>query len=337
MCWAGEYVMGSEISYDGVGTLDWIAIWRSIPAPRRRLLIWFAVLNLVLIASMALLPIAFSRREIEHREHWYVEWIWGAANLSEMVGQTPYINTAPFTELLITGLIFLTINVLLFIAILLCWPSAKVDVSRLLTICTWAWATWAGIFVVYCLMSGGFPGPSIFVILIVVNFMTPMYHPLGSTAAETSELAGRYEEIVAHIGDYLETKDVTALRNRLTEFKLDSERYGSNNYVFEARRYLACLPRLEILYNEAFNNKVFSLSYLQTKLNMDDEDFPVLIMGLTTTFNSTITKDLISFTKPIDRDLFVRTVRRLLDDIRTTTMDHNADRAMRSAASMHHG
>jgi hypothetical protein len=316
--------------------------WHDIPAPRRKRLMWYAVLNLILIASMALLPITFNFVQIYHiypiRYNepigWFADWLWGSLRLTgeymspldEAVLQEPY--------LLVLGIIYLFINALFFLGIWLATPYSKIFTSRFYTGSTIFWAI---LFTAISLAVRRVPGPPIILLHIVVVVMLKMYRPLESTPAEEMELADWFEKIVPQIGEYLETKDIVGLRVQLREFNHKASIRGSSNYVYEADRYLACLPDLEILYNEVFHSDVLSLDYLKTKFTFREWAFNMLIMGITSVFKATISGGLVTFERPIDQTMFIRTVRLVLDDIRAESISRAANNYQRSMAFRAHG
>lgn len=309
--------------------------WHAIPAPRRKRLMWYAVLNLLLIASMVLLPITFNFAQIHHIYPirydepigWFADWLWGSVMLTGEY-MSPLDEVPP---LLILGIIYLVINALFFIGIWFSTPYMKVFTSRLLILAT---CFWAALFLAISLITLRVPGPVDIIMNLAAVMMIKMFRLLDPTPEEAHELAAWHERLVPMIGQQLESRNVIELRRHLEEFHIKASECGSSKYTSEAERYIACLNKMEILYNEIFDNDTCSLDSLKTRLNMSAEELSFLVMGLSMTFKSTISGNIVTFEKPINRDLFIKTTRRLLDEIRAEAIYKSVTRYQNTMARL---
>lgn len=315
--------MGSEIPLPGGKKITSIVNWMCLPDPRRKFVVFYMVFSLVMAISTVVLPTSFYWLHLGWSDYELnILWIWGRTDLSGHF--YPFSSNESLTTSFATaGYFFIITNVIFYIMFKRVNWRYLVLTSHLFLISTWAWvAGFAGSSMIY---GRGMPGGISVVVLAGVCVMSYMFKYIPPSSSETRDLLQRFAELGSGIAAYLVSKDEDALNSQFRKLAEDAIACGAYDIHGQTRQYRKQVSTISSIYHGFSSQQPVTLSNLRFVLNMSESASSQFILSLLKAFDGEIVSDRMMLKHPIDEGLFVRTVKKLLDECSTNSSPSTSD------------
>lgn len=309
--------MGSEVPLPTGKKMTSIVNWMCLPNPRRKCVVLYMVCSLVLAISVAILPTSFYWMHLGWRNYELnILWIWGRTDLSGYFysfssDESLTINFAT------AGYFFIITNIFFYIVLRRVSWKHLVLTSNLFLISTWAWV--AGFATSSVIFGQGMPGGSTIAALGIACVMSFTFRYMRPSAREKRDFDGRFAELGSSIVKYLVNKDEDVINAQFRKLAEDTIACGAYDEHDKVTQYRKQVSTISALYHAFSTQEPVALYHLRSVLNMSDPNSSRFILSLSEAFDGEIVSDRMTLKQPIDVGLFVRTVKRLLDENAFTT------------------